>query len=328
MNTELRKRLGMEVEPEGAPFPPPVFIMGCMRSGTTFLVDKLTQHPQLLKVGSELQRAWTQWGDAPCESVCAYRDETHVNTLAAVNMAHYFGEFLREAPSLKRHLMRAKATLGRKQGAITYDWKRVRPVNKSTQLVNKIAYVHGLFPKSQLIFIIRSIQGQCASMKSFIQHYHQTEGLVHHFPEQYGYSWTTVPKGEMTGTMNETNTYPGNFAIIPRMWLRLNYVACKHLSQLPRESFRVVAYEDTVNEQARLLQTLFDFLQLDERHREKAQKIAAAQLNYKNTTTQGDPLTKWKKHLDQDELLAIEQEIAAHKEQFEFVQQVVDQHKL
>jgi len=309
----------MEVEPPGQPFPAPVFIVGCMRSGTTFLVDKLTQHPQLLKVGSELREVWTRLGQAPCEGVCAYRDERYFSVEAANNMTHYFSQYMRDARKLRRHAMRAKARLGKGQGAIFYDWKRVHPVNKSTQLVNKIAYIHALFPRAKIIFIIRSAYGQCSSMKSFIEHHYRQDGYIHYFPPEEGYSWTRIPEQEKTPDMQAGHIYPGNFSLIPRMWLRLNAVAFRQLQNLPEHSFRVVAYEDTVQQQASLLKQLFDFLELDPRHAARAERIAASVLSYKNTTTQGDPLQKWKKYLSEEEVAEIDRVLQAQAGEHEFI---------
>ncbi|MEL7338870.1 MAG: sulfotransferase [Bacteroidota bacterium] len=298
-----RKRFGMLPEPEPEPMPRPVFVAGCMRSGTTFLLDKLSQHPQLLKVGAELRGVWTEIGDAASMgplSEAKRADQAHY--LAATNMAHYLSAFIRESQNLRRHLMRAKNYYRYGQGRIRYDWPQVRPVNKSTQLVNKLAYAHRLFPQSQIILIIRGIEGHSASMKRFIEHNYQREQIVHVFPEQTDASWTRLPEKALPEGLSPERRYPNHFATIPQMWLQLNLRALRDLEALPRESYRVVLYEELVQEQAHYLGQLFDFLNLASEHQLEAGKIARSKLTITNTSTQGDPLEKWKKHLSESEI--------------------------
>ena len=58
----LRELFGTHGEPRATPLEQPIFVTGCMRSGTTFLVDKMASHPQLLKIGVELNQVWTDLG--------------------------------------------------------------------------------------------------------------------------------------------------------------------------------------------------------------------------------------------------------------------------
>jgi len=80
LNNSLRKLLKTEGEIPAKKANSPLFITGCMRSGTTFLVDNLSSHPQLLKIGSELNKAWEELTKAKMTSECNY-----LNTLDATN---------------------------------------------------------------------------------------------------------------------------------------------------------------------------------------------------------------------------------------------------
>ncbi|MEL6594000.1 MAG: sulfotransferase [Bacteroidota bacterium] len=290
-------------EPEPAPMPRPVFVAGCMRSGTTFLLDKLSQHPQLLKVGAELREVWTEIGDAASTGpMSEAKGAEQAHFLAATNMTHYFTNFIRESRNLRRHLMRAKNYYRYGQGRIRYDWQQIRPVNKSTQLVNKLAYAHRLFPQSHIILIIRGIEGHCASMKRFIEYNYQRDQTVHIFPEQTDASWTRLPESALPEGISSDKRYPNHFATIPKMWLQLNLRALRDLESLPRDAYRVVLYEELVQEQTHYMEQLLDFLALAPKHQAVAAKIARSKLMITNTSTQGDPLEKWKKHLDKSEL--------------------------
>lgn len=303
-----RKRLGMLPEPPPKAMPAPVFVAGCMRSGTTFLIDKLTQHPQLLKVGAELRQVWTEIGEARSTGpLSEAKAASEARFLAATNMAHYFSDFISESQTLRRHLMRAKNYYSYGQGRVRYDWANIRPVNKSTQLVNKLAYANALFPQAKLILIIRSIEGHSASMKSFIEHNYQQEKMVHVFPDEPDASWTRLTEDELPAEIDPERRYPTHFATIPQMWLQLNLRALRDLESLPKDSFRVVLYENLVQEQLHYMGGLLDFLALEDKHSAVAERIAQSRLAVTNTSTQGNPLEKWKKHLNPEEITLIEE---------------------
>ncbi|MEM6345698.1 MAG: sulfotransferase [Bacteroidota bacterium] len=294
-------------EPPPQSMPAPVFVAGCMRSGTTFLIDKLTQHPQLIKVGAELREVWTEIGEARSTGPLSEAKSAEEATFeAATNMAHYLSSFIRESQNLRRHLMRAKNYYRYGQGRVRYDWENVRPVNKSTQLVNKLAYAHALFPQSKLILIIRSIEGHSASMKSFIEHNYKREKMVHVFPQEKDASWTRLTEDQLPAGITAEQRYPSSFATIPKMWLQLNLRALRDLEALPKGSYRVVIYEDLVQQQAYFMKRLLDFLALEKKHSTEAQRIAGSKLVVTNTSTQGNPLEKWKKHLKEEEKAFLE----------------------
>ncbi|MEL0026717.1 MAG: hypothetical protein VW775_06565, partial [Schleiferiaceae bacterium] len=69
----LRKALKTHPQPPSREVEPPLFITGAMRSGTTFLVSKVVTHPQLLKVGDELDKVWNHIGGAQIGAKCVYK---------------------------------------------------------------------------------------------------------------------------------------------------------------------------------------------------------------------------------------------------------------
>ena len=79
---------------------------------------------------------------------------------AAQRMSQYFSNYIRSSQRPIRYLQRIDQWRRIRQGRVHYDWDHVRPVNKSTHLVNKIGYVHSLFPNAKFVFIVRSIEGR------------------------------------------------------------------------------------------------------------------------------------------------------------------------
>ncbi|MDX1407573.1 MAG: sulfotransferase, partial [Saprospiraceae bacterium] len=186
----IRSMLAMESEPPGWAVPRTVFMTGCMRSGTTFLAGKLSQHPQILHVGSELKEVWTRIGGAPCDTVCPARDESHFDVRYAQHMAVYFNQYAREARRWRRRAMRWRHQRRTGSGRLTYDWERLICLNKSTHLTNKIRYVKALFPDSKWIVLVRSILGNAASTKMFFNRLHRDKGWYWSMPQTEHACWS------------------------------------------------------------------------------------------------------------------------------------------
>lgn len=324
MRQYLRQILNLEAEIPARTFPAPLFIAGCMRSGTSLLVDKISQHPQLLKIGTELNDIWTEIGDASCVGYCDYKDESHANSQATANMVHYFDRFVEDARSFRRWLMRLSNVIRVGSGTLSYDWDHIIPMNKSPHLTNKLRYVHALFPQSKIVLIIRSIEGHSSSMKVFFDRENKLLGRVNYIPQNpkgcYSrFEKPAVPEGVIPGRQ-----YPGDFSIIPYMWIRLNALALTDIAHIPESSVAVICYEDLVNQQADVLSRLFDFLELREEHASKARKIISTNLKIINTSTKGDPLEKWKKYLDDTEIRQMEATIREHQGDYDFITKTLE----
>lgn len=85
------------------------------------------------------------------------------------------------------------------------------------------------------------------------------------------------------------------------MWLRLNNRLLQDLSHLPQEDVLLVPYERLVEQQAREVKRIFGHLGLNAEHEAEAQRIAGYAMPAINTSTKGNPLTKWRKHLAENE---------------------------
>ena len=145
------KLLNAPTEPSGKSFNDPIFLVGLMRSGTTLLMNTLSEHPQLLKVGFELNKVWTDIGGAPCSVNCNERTEHDFNPVYANNMTSYFTEYIENSKTVKGHLARWFAKRHYGSGGIFYDWENVRVMNKSPHLSNKIRYINAMYPNAKYI---------------------------------------------------------------------------------------------------------------------------------------------------------------------------------
>ncbi|MEZ4771901.1 MAG: sulfotransferase [Bacteroidia bacterium] len=325
MNESLRKFLRLETEIPPKVFPAPLFIAGCMRSGTSLLVDKISQHPQLLKIGMELNDIWSAIGEAPCVGYCMHRDESHASFSAATNMAHYFDRFIADAKSGRRYLMRVSNLFRFGSGAFSYDWDHLIPVNKSPHLTNKLRYIHTLFPQSKIVLIIRSIEGHCASTKVFFDREYELLKRINYIPQDPKGCYTRFSEDITPEGVIPDRCYPGDFSVIPEMWIRLNALGLRDLLSLPEDSVRIISYEDLVNRQSEVLGKLFDFLDLNPAHHNHSEKIKTSGLKVINTSTSGDPLKKWKKHLSDQELATINQTIENFRPDYDFITQSLNE---
>lgn len=318
LSNSLRKVFGTVGQPNAEEKRLPIFIIGCMRSGTTFLVDKLTSHPQLLKIGSELNEVWTDIGGANCQETCEYKSAKDSNARFTYQMSNYFFEFIQQSKSIKRHLMRLSILLNHKKGRVFYDWKNIIPVNKSPHLMNKIGYVNALFPGSKMVLIIRDIYSHSSSMKAHFDVEFKRTNLVKVFPKDDKLCWGNVSKSEIKG-IESSLTYPGNFSLIPEMWIRLNYLALKEIETLEANQRLIVCYEDLVTNQKEQIHATFKFIDLESKYKKEEEEIALSTMKFKNTSTKGDPLIKWKKHLTAIEIKDVETAIENNKSKYQFI---------
>jgi len=321
LKSNLKAVLGTKGQLTAQKINSPLFVTGSMRSGTTLLVNLLTAHPQLLNIGygSELNEVWDKIGGANILHTCDYKSKEDANGEHTYQMGNYFQQCVNDSKSLKRHLMRAKSVWNKKISRVNYDWENIVPVNKSTHLMNKVDYVSALFPKSKFIFIIRDIYSHCASMKIHFEDEFRTNGNIFYFPEDTRSCWTTINKNTTTEKYDVNNCFPENFGLIPKMWIRLNKLALESFNNNPSTSFIIIRYEDLVSKQNETLQKVFDFLDLKAEHQQETGKIINTNITYKNTTTTGNPLNKWKKNLTPNEINTIESVISEHQEDYDAI---------
>jgi hypothetical protein len=90
----------------------------------------------------------------------------------------------------------------------------------------------------------------------------------------------------------------------------------------------VISYEDLVRDQKGILLSLFRALDLEEMHHEEAIKIASQGTILVNTTTKGNPLTKWKDQLTDHEKLAIDKVLSDRDTSYQFINESLEKYKI
>ena len=320
----LRNLFGTHGEPAARITNAPLFVTGCMRSGTTFLVDKLSSHPQLLKIGVELNQVWTDIGGASIKETCDHKVAADASAEYTYQMTAYFANFIQESRSFKRKAMRRYAKYFHGLGRASYDWENIIPVNKSPHLMNKLGYVGALFPKSTLLLIVRDVYSHSASMKYHFEKLHKADGRTYFMEDSpeacYSQSYGEVPEGKPS--------FPGDFSIIPALWIRMNTLAFKELNEATFQQKIVVSYEDLVTNQKGTLIAVFEALKLMPSHATASSEIAEKATVLVNTTTKGNPLEKWKDQLSSEEVDAIDSALSKHAEDYAFITSSLEQLKI
>ncbi len=310
--------LNVPTEPAPKKFNDPVFLIGIMRSGTTLLMNTLSEHPQLLKVGFEINKVWTEIGGAPCSTHCVERTEEHFEPIYSNNMTSYLSRYEENSKSFLRHLSRLSQKRFYGSGRVSYDWENLILMNKSPHLSNKIRYLNRMYPNAKFIVIVRSPFGQCASMKVHFNSYHKKDNYHFHLPENDNSCWTNLKNPDLS-KWNAERLFPNNFSLLPEAWVRLNNSIFSHLESVEKSRKVVISYEALMNERENSLQEIFDFLSLEKKHDSVVKKIIAKERKIHNTSTKGDPLKKWKKHLKEEEQAAVTQLLKQHEAAYQFI---------
>lgn len=303
----LQNALGIQREIEPGSFVPPVFLTGCMRSGTTYLAHLLNEHPNLLHLEGELINVWTEIGGVDCKSNRVYADRNQITPQVTANMAAYFERCLLEYTRPKYALWRAINRWKTGSGGVLKSSAQVRLLNKSVHLVNRVDYLLNMFPTAKLIFLIRPIEAQVSSLKlHFIKH--EKRGKYFGLPKNDQDSWITSSNA---GVKN------WNVKNLAKTWINLNYQALKDLERNEAESYMIVDYLNLVNSTAATLNRLYRFLGEQPMESRSADKLA--QKKVFNTNTGGNPLDDWKSRLSSKEIVQIEEAKAEQKEKYNYI---------
>lgn len=311
------KLLNVPTELPPKKFHHPVFLLGIMRSGTTLLMNTLAEHPQLLKVGFELNGVWTDIGGAPITKGNHERTEEHFNVTAANNMTAYFANYIKESQSLIRKLSRISQKRFYGSGGVNYDWNHLFPLNKSPHLSNKVRYLNAMYPESRYIVIVRSPMGQCASMKMFFLKKVKDEGLNFYLPSNESEGWQSIKIESIK--QQKDRLFPESFSLLAEAWINTNYTMFKHLEHIKEENKVVISYEELMNNRGGAIRAIFDVLKLKSAYKPIEKKIIQKQRKIHNTATEGNPLEKWKKHFNEEEKDQLRSVFSAHKEKLDFI---------
>lgn len=188
------QRLGLSAPPLRRP----LFLVGTVRSGTTYFARCVADHPQVINAGFELSKEWHELAGIeiatpglPCAHCPPAGPEAVVGREEQVR-----GGFAR--------LHMAKG-----------GWSGTRLFNKSPHLWNKLPLVRALFPDAVLLVTSRDLRSTVASAKRLWEKMEKDWGVKHYLPEEPDACWS------LDGP-DPARLFPGgDAAVIAEYWLRV-----------------------------------------------------------------------------------------------------------
>lgn len=287
-----------------------IFLLGVMRSGTTYLRNIIASNPNVLTFYGELNEFWTRYGGAPCGTTpkCPQMSSSDLNPEVKSYVHNYFLEFYNDRNRLIRLLHRAYRKARYTNETIVKKGQPFYIVNKSTHLVNKIPYIDAIFPEARYIFIIRDIFSQANSLKLHLERMLKTGKWLVNYPKDKGDCWSfqqTVNKKKPTGSSKI------DFNDIPRYWLDQNMMALRALSNLGRSRTLHVNYTDLVEDPKTTILKLEHFLGIKWFQKNISQKLV--------NNLSSDPLHEWRVRLLPDEISSIQSIINTHKDDYQHI---------
>jgi sulfotransferase family protein len=262
---------------------PPVFVVGCMRSGTTVLHEMLMRYcPGAVDIDDDDFEGRTFWqrrgysiGSPRTGTPCDAHNGTGVTRDRTDEMRAYLSRRTRDV----RHV-----------------------INKNPHLSNKIGLVAAVFPETRIVHLVRDDLAVAASTKLHLlslyegQNFYGTR-FVHYWPAEGAYPcWACIPGGSMGGWQplrqrlgrllrgrrtppmphddpaefrrrhpDPSRYYPGEgFRRIPESWLRLNANIIRQVeaSGLERR-YLAIGYADLVEHPRNVLARIAAFAGID-----------------------------------------------------------------
>ena len=295
MIDSIQKLLGVKRELPPEEFRAPVFLTGCMRSGTTFFANLLGEHPQLLHLEGELNYIWSTLGGIDCGRNRVWAGSEHIKPADAANMAAYFERCQLEFGRAVYLIWRLIHYYKKRSGGIVKSRSESRLINKSVHLVNRTDYVLNMFPEARLILLIRPIEAQVNSIKLHFES-KEPEGVYMQKPERPQDSWITVKSaGQKNWEVRD----------LAQAWIDLNYQAILDLSKNGAEKYLILDYRKLVNSPVKTVNAVYRFLNLPEV--ELTMNDASRDRKVFNSQSKGDPVEGWKTSMTPEEIREIEQ---------------------
>ena len=188
------QRLGLSAPP----LKQPLFMVGTVRSGTTYFGRCVADHPQVINAGLELSKEWHEL--AGVEIATPGLPCTHCPPAGP------------EAVAGREEQVRAGfARLHMVKGG----WSGTRLFNKSPHLWNKLPLVRALFPDAVLLVTSRDLRSTVASTKRLWEKMEKDWGMKHYLPEDPEACWSVQG-------LDPARLFPGgDAAVLAEYWLRV-----------------------------------------------------------------------------------------------------------
>lgn len=192
--TRAFQRLGLSAPP----LRQPLFMVGTVRSGTTYFGRCVADHPQVINAGFELSKEWHELAGIEIATPglpCAHCPPAGPEAVAG-------REEQVRAGFARLHMVKG-------------GWSGTRLFNKSPHLWNKLPLVRALFPDAVLLVTSRDLHSTVASTKRLWEKMEKDWGMKHYLPEEPAACWSVQGP-------DPARLFPGgDAAVLAEYWLRV-----------------------------------------------------------------------------------------------------------
>ncbi|WP_409305789.1 sulfotransferase family protein [Peribacillus sp. SCS-155] len=228
----------------------PIFVVGCMRSGTTLISKLLGDHPDIIHCPFELKEIWSRAGNVPMSS--PKTQDTACPSLTEKDIQPDQLEALTEAFNKKMQKV-CKRKKKNPNGLF---------LNKNPHLCNKLPLVNALFPNSRFIWIYRDLPKVVASVKLLFN------DNSHYWPEKEDHSarcWIFHHDKQPAEYMKGSRFFPGGDAkYLAEYWYENNKAVSQFLQLIDPDRFHIVKEEELTKNPAQVISSCFEFLNVKE----------------------------------------------------------------
>lgn len=273
--TRAFKSLGLSAPPLRRP----IFLVGTVRSGTTYFARCVGDHPQVINAGFELSKEWHELTGV----------EIATPGLSCIHCPPAGPEVV---AGREEQVRAGFARLHMAKGG----WSGTRLFNKSPHLWNKLPLVRALFPDAILLVSSRDVRSTVASTKRLWEKMERDWGMKHYLPEDPDACWSTEGA-------DPQRLFPGgDAAVLAEYWLRV-------YETVEREAgaFRTVLpvrHQAFVDDPQGLLREV-----------ERAAGLRPASYP-RLAEMQSDRNTRWPQILTAEEQLSMDRFVEAHADRF------------
>ncbi|USK52295.1 sulfotransferase [Bacillus sp. CMF12] len=229
-------------------FKNPVFLVGCMRSGTTMYAGLLGSHPNIIHCPFELRRVWSREAGVP---------------MAAPKTFDYKCPHLTEKdvkPGQREKLARAFLKEMRKNK----ENKKINNslfLNKNPHLGNKLPFVNELFPDAKFIWIYRDMPSVTASLKRILN-----RDVIHYWPKKINPEtvrcWECFFNGIPIHADPERCFPGGDIKYIAEYWYETNQAISNFSKSIPSDRIFLIKEEELVAQPEKIYANCLEFLSL------------------------------------------------------------------
>lgn len=226
----------------------PVFLVGCMRSGTTMFAELLGAHPNIIHCPFELRRVWSREAGVPMASPktfdqkCPHLTEKDVKTGQREMLSKAFKEEMRKNKGNKK-------------------MKNSLFLNKNPHLGNKLPFVNELFPDAKFIWIYRDMPSVTASLKKILN-----RKVVHYWPEKTNPDtvrcWECI-FNSIPANIDRQRCFPGgDVRYFAEYWYETNKAISNFANSISSDRIFIVKEEELVSQPEKVITKCLKFLGL------------------------------------------------------------------